>query len=155
MLPDPYRRTIFLDSCAFDPKYAPEDQASEEIFRRYEEGNLKVLNIAHSTLKEIDHPNTPERVKREATATIFTLPVDLTGEERRQQEQILDVLAGNGGRDKMRQDATHVFEASKYGGYFITTDERILKRRDDLRGVCGAIIVRPSEFIDVLAQYDN
>jgi hypothetical protein len=51
--PDPKRRMNFLDSCAFDPKYAPEDTASEEIFKRYNDGQL-VLNLAHSNQKEIE-----------------------------------------------------------------------------------------------------
>ena len=154
MLPDPNYRNVFLDSCAFDPKYAPEDAASTEIFGRYSAGLLKALTVAHSNLKEIEHPNTPDWVKRAAADAIFTLDVQLTVDERARKERILDVLAGNGGRDKMRQDAAHVFEASKYGGYFITTDERILKRRDELKGICDAIIVRPSEFVAVLKQYE-
>ena len=32
---DPYYANIFIDSCAFDPKYEPESSCSEEIFQMY------------------------------------------------------------------------------------------------------------------------
>jgi hypothetical protein len=83
-----------------------------------------------------------------------SLEVQLTSEEHGRNEQILDVLTGNGERDKMRQDAAHVAEASKYGGYFITTDGRILKKKDELERICSAIIVKPTDFLGVLAKYE-
>jgi len=64
MPPNPKISNIFLDSCAFDPKYSPEDQASQEIFQRHKSDELRTLDIAHSNLKEIDHPNTPDWVKK-------------------------------------------------------------------------------------------
>lgn len=49
----------------------------------------------------------------------------------------------------MKQDSEHIFESAKYGGYFITTDERILKHREILSAVCMAKIVKPSEFLEI------
>ena len=153
---DPRRTTIWLDSCAFDPKYSPEDQASIEIFQRHERDELKGLNIAHSNLREIDHPNTPEWVKRKATELNYSIPTGLTDNERREKADILRILSGNGKPEKMAGDANHVFEASKYGGgYFITTDRRMLNKRDELKKVCSAIIVKPSEFLKILEMYEN
>ena len=60
----------FIDSCAFDPKYSPEDKASQEIFQRSENDEINLI-IAHSNQKDIAHPNTPEMVKREANKLIF------------------------------------------------------------------------------------
>ncbi|MFM0363709.1 hypothetical protein [Paraburkholderia sediminicola] len=153
VMPDPRQRNIFLDSCAFDPKES-EAGASNEIFRRSENGSIGALTIAHSTLKEVEHPNTPDWVKRECLTMIQSLEVGLTPPERAQQERILDVLAGNCGRDKMRQDAINVFEASKYGAYFITADDRILKKRSELGRICSAVIVKPTEFLDILREYE-
>jgi hypothetical protein len=156
MPPNPKIRNIFLDSCAFDPKYSPEDQASREIFQYHESGQLKALLIAHSTLKEIDHPNTPDWVKREAPNLNYTIQTKLTPNEFDKKSEILRILSGNGRPDKMAADANHLFEASKYGGgYFITTDRRILNKRNELRKVCSAIIVKPSEFLKILARYKN
>lgn len=137
-----------MDSCAFDPKYSPEDEASLRIFSLYEESAI-VLNIAYSTTKEVEHPNTPSWVKKEAGALIYTIPTNLTQQEVAQKTEILKVLTGNGRPEKMEKDAEHVFEASKYCGYFITTDERILKKKGDLHALCAAIIVKPSEFLDI------
>lgn len=136
-----------MDSCAFDPKYSPEDDASLRVFSLYEE-NAIVLNIAHSTVKEIEHPNTPSWVKEEAGAMIYTIQTSLTQNEAAQKTQILKVLTGNGKPEKMEKDAEHVFEASKYCGYFITTDERILQKKGDLHAFCEARIVKPSEFLE-------
>jgi hypothetical protein len=154
--PNPKIRNIFLDSCAFDPKYSPEDEASQEIFQRHKRDELKVLNIAYSNQKEIDHPNTPDWVKIEAINLILTNQTRLTPNEIYEKSEILRILAGNGNPAKMVDDADHLFEASKYGGgYFITTDKRILKKREELKKVCSAIIVKPSEFLKILAMYEN
>lgn len=151
---NPKIRNNFLDSCAFDPKYSPEDAASQKIFELYKNGEM-VLNIAHSNQKEIEHPNTPDWVKTEALGMIYTIETSLTNGEQQQKQEILNILAGNGNPEKMKKDAEHVFEAGKYGGYFITTDERILKKKPDLEAICSAIIVKPSELLDILAMYEN
>lgn len=144
--PDPRRRANFMDSCAFDPKYSPEDDASLRIFSLYKEGSI-ILNIAHSIVKEIAHPNTPSWVKKEAGAMIYTIQTSLTQNQVVQKRKILRVLTGNGKPEKMAKDAEHLFEASKHCGYFITTDERILQKKRDIHVFCEAIIVKPSEFL--------
>jgi hypothetical protein len=60
---DPFRIMVFFDSCAFDPKFAPEDTTSIELLN-YIENNCGHVLIAHSTQKELMHPNTPEWVKK-------------------------------------------------------------------------------------------
>ena len=144
----------FIDSCAFDPKYSPEDEASQEIFQRSENDEI-ILNIAHSNQKEIDHPNTPNWVKREAHKLIYSIQTGLTNAELNLKAGILKILAGNGNPEKMTSDAEHVFEASKYGRYFITTDKRILNKKNELENICSVIILKPSEFLKILAMYEN
>lgn len=78
---NPWLTNNLVDSCAFDPKYAPEDKAATEIFRLHEEKGLGII-IAHSTQKEIKYPNTPSWVKKEAIGLIYTLRVSLTSEEK-------------------------------------------------------------------------
>jgi hypothetical protein len=155
MPPNPKISNIFLDSCAFDPKYSPEDQAAIKINQLEERGELMGLKIAHSNQKEIEHPNTPERVKRKAENLIYSIQTALTPNEIQQKSLILKILAGDGNPQKMADDAEHVFEASKYSGYFITTDKRILNKKDELENICSAIIVKPSEFLKILAMYEN
>ncbi|MDA8161567.1 MAG: hypothetical protein M0022_01480 [Desulfobacteraceae bacterium] len=149
---NPLIANVFLDSCALDPKYHPEDNASMELYDLYDHGEL-VLHIAHSTQKEIDHPNTPVCVKRIANTCLFTCKVQNIEEEIKRKEAILKILAGNGNPDAMRSDAEHVFEASKYGSYFVTTDARILNKRAELQHFCGVIILRPSEIMGIIREY--
>lgn len=151
---DPKITNIFLDSCAFDPKYSPEDRAAMNIYERYQRGDL-VLQIAHSTQKEIEHPNTPDWVKQEAKNLVYTIPTSLTAGERKLKAEILKILAGNGRPENVLQDAEHVFEATKYGSYFVTTDERILKKKSELCAVCDIDIVKPSELVRILQSYEK
>ena len=146
---DPRITTIFIDSCAFDPKYSPEDQAALRLFELSEKGDL-ILNIAHSTQKEIEHPNTPGWVKREANKLIYTIETALIPDEQNRKVKILRILAGNGKPEKMVKDAEHVFEADKYGSYFVTTDERILKKEKELKGVVSVHILKPSELLEII-----
>lgn len=153
MAPNPYYANIFIDSCAFDPKDEPEASATAEIFRRHEKKDVSLV-IAHSNMKEAEHPNTPRHVKDAALAQIFTIETNLTQPERMKKQEIWAVLTGNGKPEKMKQDAEHVFEAHKHGGYFVTTDERILKLRDKLHRISDAYIVRPSELVSLLEKHN-
>ncbi len=151
---NPIINNNFLDSCAFDPKYDPEDSASIDIFKLSQEGKV-LIQIAHSTQKELDHPNTPEWVKSEAKNLIYTIKVSLTANEENELHQIEAILAGNGKVENIKQDARHVFEAQKYGAYFITTDNRILSRAHELYLACGVSILKPSDFLSLVLQYLN
>ena len=148
---DPRRSKNFLDSCAFDPKYAPEDEAARQI-RDLGSNDVVSLLLAHSNQKEIEHPNTPQDVKREAQGMIYTLETSLTQEELKRRVDIHSILTGNGKPEKYKADATHVFEAGKYMGYFITTDQRIIGKRQELSRVCPATIFTPSEWLRVFNE---
>ena len=152
---NPKFASILFDSCAFDPKYSPEDRASAEIYRMFAEGKKMILTIAHSTQKEIDHPSTPAWIKKAANAVLFTYPVTLNSDEQTRKAKIFAILTGNGNPEKYRQDAEHVFEASKYGPYFVTTDERIIRKRGELAQVCAAVIVKPSELLEIIRSYGD
>jgi hypothetical protein len=153
---DPRIVNVFLDSCAFDPKYSPEDQAALNLFQRYKEKeNDLLLHITHSTHKEIEHPNTPKWVKEESKCLINTLETSFTDSERTLMTQILRILVGNGKPENVSEDARHVFEAAKYGSYFVTTDQRILLKRSELRSVCDLDIVKPSALLEILETYEN
>lgn len=79
------RKTIFLDSCAFDPKYYPEDKASSNLFELKKKNKIRLM-IAHSTVKEIEHPNTPIWVKKEALKMVYTKETGLTMQEREKKQ---------------------------------------------------------------------
>lgn len=155
----PQKANIHIDSCAFDPKYYPENESAEEIFRLYE--NWKntgiILEIAHSVLKEIDHPNTPLWVKKRAYKIGYTISNDFTDEEKNLLRRIEEILAGNGKVENICQDARHIFEAHKHGHYFVTTDKGILEKKEKLNKTCSCSlsVVKPSEILFLIKMYDN
>jgi hypothetical protein len=112
-----------------------------------------LLQIAHSTQKEIEHLNTPAWVKTKAQNLIFTIEIGLTPNELMILRKIEAILAGNGKVENIAQDARHVFEAQKYGSYFITTDTKILNRAQALRSCCGVVIVKPSAFLAMVKTH--
>jgi len=148
----PWRTNNFVDSCAFDPKYDPEDKAAIEIFRLHREKELDII-IAHSTQKEIEHPNTPSWVKKEAVGLINTKNISLNPEEKAFLQNIERTLAGSGKRGNILQDARHIFEAQKYGSYFVTTDDRLLKKAHKIQKICRVKILLPSEFLALVHSH--
>ena len=149
---NPWFTNSFLDSCAFDPKYHPEDLAATELFRLHQTEHLGIL-LAHSNQKEVDHPNTPAWVKTKAVGLIYTTSVALTPGEKSRFTKIHTILTGNGKPENVTDDARHIFEAQKYGSYFVTTDERLLKRADEIRAECGVDILRPSQFLELVHHH--
>ncbi len=153
-LRDPGRCLNFLDSCAFDPDSAPEYKASRVIYQLYQNNQIS-LQVNHSTKKEIEHPNTPARVKREARDFNYTIPTNLIPVEQKQKTEIWEILTGNGKPENYKEDAEHVFTAGKHVGYFITADKRILKKKIEIEKISPVKIVKPTEFIKILDMYEN
>jgi hypothetical protein len=146
---NPRKCLNFLDTCAFDPKYSPEDEAAAQI-RVFAKNHQINLLLSHSNQKEIDHPNTPSDVKNDAASMIHTVPTSLTQSEQEKLAKIHAILIGNGKHKNHLADATHVFKAS--GGCFITTDERILGKKVDLKRVCRVVILKPSDWLKAFRE---
>ena len=104
------------------------------------------------TAHEFDHPHTPRDVQLRAAERIHTLVVASTPDEQRTKDEILTILTGDGRRERMQADAEHVFEAQKYGGFFITTDNRLLSKGNELKRRFGLQILPPSEFLAVVER---
>ena len=85
----------------------------------------------------------------------YTLETDLNDDEVKRKAAVHAILTGNGASEKYAADAAHVFEAGKYGGYFITTDQRILGKREELQRASGAVIFIPSEWRRVFEGVDD
>ena len=152
MAMNPWITNTFLDSCAFDPKYHPEDQAANELYQIHRTDRLRIL-LAHSNQREVDHPNTPAWVKTRARSLIYTTSVTLTPAEKTRLNRIQTILAGNGKLENVADDARHVFEAQKYGSYFVTTDERLLKHAVAIQNECQVYILRPSKFLELVRTH--
>jgi hypothetical protein len=135
----------FLDTCAFDPA-EPEAKYSEIILGLYHQNEVSLI-LSHTNQKEIEHPNTPVKVKQQAGNIIYSLSVELNPQEKELLSYIHILLTGNALPPAHYADATHIFESIKYCGSFITTDNRILSKRADLEKL-GAKILKPSEWIN-------
>lgn len=143
----PNYTSSFIDSCAFDPA----DKREMDCSRRLLSENNLILQISHSVQKEIDHPNTPSDVKQLARDLIFTLDVQLTKEELDRKEDIRSLVRGNAKAGKHENDADHLFDLSRYGGgYFITTDSRLLSLNDSLFNKYFITTIKPSDYEKLL-----
>ncbi len=141
---------VFFDSCAFDGGDISEQAASNEI-RSLCDKHGGLINILHSVQKEIDYPNTPRSVKDLTTTYIGTLAVPLASDEQEILRDIERIIVGNGILENRRADCRHIFEAQKYGRYFVTTDNGILKHSDAIRHRLSTLfIVRPTKFLEIL-----
>lgn len=110
------------------------------------------LIIPHSVHTELLRPKTPAEVRAAAQDLIFTIPVGLTVGERKERDHLLKLAKGNAELKNIAADLLHVAEAAKYGGYFITLDERLLKRAAVISDVIGIEVVTPERFIERVAE---
>lgn len=155
MLPNPFYQPVYFDSCAFDGGDESEQQASVQ-GRVLLEENGGTINILHSVRKEIDFPNTPQWVKDIANNSIYTIEVRLTHEEQLELRTVQQIIVGNGNLEKRGADCRHVYEAIKYGRYFVTTDNGILNQSVAIKNSFNTLfIIRPTEFLDIVTQHIN
>ena len=70
--------------------------------------------------------------------------------EQSLKKALEDLLSGNAKSDKRHDDANHLFEASKYGGFFVATDQRILKKHEQIYRLATVQVLKPSEIINRL-----
>jgi hypothetical protein len=152
---DPHYCNNFIDAHVLDRTGTPEDEVVEQILSLAMDGTFTLL-LPYSVKAEIEHPNTPTEVRRRATELIFTEPVTLTAPELETHRKARELLRGNAKPGKHDRDAFHVVESAKYGGgYFITNDQRILKKQSELTALIGIVIVTPTEFLDLYRQYEE
>lgn len=149
---DPRRVNVCLDNNALQPPGG--DLADVSRFERLREAGTFQIVVPYGVVDEARHPSTPAAVRTALTSGIFTIPTTPTDGERRLRAAIAAELQGNAKPGKHAADATHLAEACKYGGYFITHDSRVLERAGNL-----AELLPPSlqvvTLIGFLAIYDR
>ena len=147
--PDPRYHQVFLDAHIFDENDDVEiTSAVAEILGPMRE-SVRIL-LPHSVKAEIDRPQTPARVKALASGLIYSIPVELNQGENETHNRLRIIMKGNALSDQHDADAFHVVEAAKYGGYFVTLDRRILKKKSEISSVLpGLWIVKPQELVDI------
>jgi hypothetical protein len=105
--------------------------------------------------QQMQHPQTPSAVREAMRPQIFTMFTPLTSTERECNAQVRAIMRGNSDTDQHDADAAIIFEAQKYGGYLITEDARILKRRLELQAVPAPAPVWIVALEEFLAIYDK
>lgn len=152
---DPRAGNIAIDANALD---TPVDQPHRtalvaRLADLVHDGELTVT-IPHSVMAEIGNPATPQAVKRLAAQQLYTIPVQLTSEERRFRGAIEKALQGNAKPGSHAADAAHLTEAAKYSIYFITYDDRILKRANGLDILPPSLtVVTLDAFFEIFDRY--
>ncbi len=94
-------------------------------------------------------------MKREAASKIFSVNVQKTSNELRLRQELLTIIAGKAAPNKYVADVEHIFEAQKYGSYFVTADRRLLKHAEEIRSRCGVIILLPSQLLALVRAHEK
>lgn len=147
-LPDPCFGNIFLDANALDRIDKQRSDLVDQFQRLAEELELNIVNPS-GVQKEIDNMQTPRQTQMDMSG-IYTIKVPLNHHEFSIREKLRQVMSGNAQSSKHYADADHLFEASKYGRYFITHDRRIrMKQLEIVKLFPGLNIVELHEFVKI------
>jgi len=134
---DPRYGTIHLDANALEPPHPEDKPFVSQFFDLVDTHALSVIN-PYGVQQEIDHPRTPASIRLDRRG-ISTIPTELTSNEKLIHSKLAVLLRGDAAPGKHAADASHIFESQKYGGrYFVTHDQRLLKRRDEIAGIIGS-----------------
>jgi predicted nucleic acid-binding protein len=137
----------FIDANTLDRTGGPTDADVDRILALAEDGEFTLL-LPYSVQAEIAHPNTPSDVKRKASRLIYSMPVQLTEQEKWTHQQIGELIRGNARAGKHANDAFHIVESAKNGGrHFITNDDRLLKKAPEIWQELLIRVLTASEFI--------
>jgi hypothetical protein len=144
---DPRIGPTFIDTNVLDRTNGPEAAAADEIFRLHQENDDFLLHKTYSVDAEIRHSHTPAYVKRRAANLIYTEQVELTDPERETHEKVRALIQGNSKPGQHDRDAFHLVESAKYGRHFLTNDQRLLKKANEIWELLQLKVLAPSEWL--------
>lgn len=138
----------YLDSCVF--RKDDNDKNITRILALIESRTVDFV-LPQTVKDEVNHNHTPREAKDKAKEVLLsTFPVQPSAKEKKTKERVHTILIDNAINEKKhKSDADHVLEAGIHHGYFITTDHRILKKREQLKAACGVRIVTPGEWLEL------
>ena len=154
---DPRICNTMLDANAIDRDGGPRDVLVARLLALDETGEITIV-MPGSVRREVKHPRTPRDVMRQLLPAVYSLPVGKTAAEHEKLCDVQRLLRGNAITDKHDADGSHLCEAAKYGGgYFITHDSRLLKKRAALERLLGPAlcIVTLQEYLDAYERFRN
>ncbi len=141
----------YIDSCAFDPG-GSEERCARRLLHLSKIGSIH-LEIADTVQQELDHPNTPSDVRKLSRQLIFTNETSLNPEQFQRRDELRALLRGNAKTERHQADADHIFDLAEYGGgYFITTDNRILSKKEALFDKYFVTPITPCEYEKIVEK---
>lgn len=150
---DPRICNVAIDAGALDGGTATAAMM-DRLLELADTGEIQLI-VPHGVRQEVNHSRTPGPIKDAVLPRIFTIATGLTDGERRVRNGIRAALQGNAQPGAHDADADHLAEAAKYGGYFITHDERILRRSAGLAALLppSLTVVTLEDFLAIYDQY--
>ena len=129
-------KIFFLDSNILNG-FVKSDSDAAEIMRLIEEYDLfHCFLVPHSVVVEVESESTPSSVKNKLDSFLRTVSVGLNNEEIDRLCRLFQNAKGNSEEKNIYSDLQHIAEAAKYGAhYFITSDKRLLKRKDKIKEI--------------------
>ncbi len=151
---DPRKCPVGIDANALNKDGSKHDELVERLLDLDRAGTIRLI-APHGVRREIQDPRTPKHVSEAVLSKIFTIPTPLSSQEQDARRALETGLQGNARPGKHAADAQHLAEAAKYCGYFITHDERILKRCHGLRLMLppSLTVVALADFLAILDDY--
>jgi hypothetical protein len=151
---DPCKCPVAIDANALNRDGSAHDDLVDRLLGLSSAGTIRLL-VPKRVREEILDPRTPAHVQEAALLQIFSYSVGLNSDEQRRHRIITQELQGNAKPGKHEADADHLFEAAKYGGYFITHDDRIYRRAGRLGEVLppSLTVVTLAEFLAIFDDY--
>ena len=131
---DPRKVNVAIDGNALNRDGSARDALVDRLLELSDTGRVNLI-VPKGVRAEILDPCTPTHKQEAALPRIFSIAVGLNSDEERRHRVIEQELQGNAKPGKHAADADHLFEASKYGGYFVTHDQRILRKAGGLGAV--------------------
>jgi predicted nucleic acid-binding protein len=151
---DPRVGNNLIDANALDRHGGTEETAMDEILRLPDKRAFTLL-LPYSVKAEIEHPNTPAEVKRKAAFMLFSMRVDLVGQELIRHDRVRNLIQGNAKEGQHDKDAFHLVESAKYGRHFVTNDRRLLKRAQEIWGMLHLKVLKPSDFLAAYRSHSS
>jgi len=149
---DPRICNVAIDAAALDGGSATPAMMNR-LLALADDGEIQLI-VPRGVRQEIFHPRTPVAVRDAVLPRIFTLTTGLTDNEFCVRREIRLALQGNAKPGAHDADADHLAEAAKYGGYFITNDERILRKSGELASLLPPTLTVVT-LVGFLAIYDQ
>lgn len=152
---DPRITNVAIDSSALHRDGSARDAIVERLLALRSAGRINLI-LPKGVRDEILDPRAPTDKKEAALPMIFSLPVELNSAEQIRHQIIEDELRGNAKPGKHAADADHLFEASKYSGYFLTEDGRILRKAGRLEQALppSLTIATVAKFLEIFDEYE-